>query len=315
MRSCPRLFLPVVQIYEHLHMIKFVSLYLHTSTIRMSGFLPFFPLTCILSCRNPDLIWHVHFEWTYSLVPSRVYCSSGVELGLLVRLEKSLLERGSPLKCVVRDKTHVCWDIVGWAPTQGSQGVFGAFIHCHTCDKNKHWHLLPVLGTWCMVTCSWKKTRAEIRSVSLHNFGLWFLVCYATTQLAVQLHIQVLYSNRESRKRPAESINLSVCCYVLLNWYGGINVRSQGFFTSEQREHVPKDSPTLPVRANPKFPASRGHKKNDCPKQTSNNPSGSLALRARQEVPKVLVSVHAMLRNICVCLYATQGYCASAFFL
>jgi len=38
-------------------------------------------------------------------------------------------------------------------------------------------------------------------------FGFWFLVCYATTQLATQLHqrhIQVVRSNRVARKRPAE---------------------------------------------------------------------------------------------------------------
>jgi len=29
------------------------------------------------------------------------------------------------------------------------------------------------------------------------------------------------------------------CCFVLLNWYWGINERSQGFFTSEPREYVP----------------------------------------------------------------------------
>jgi len=38
--------------------------------------------------------------------------------------------------------------------------------------------------------------------------GFWFWVCYAATQLALQLHqehIQVLRSNRVARKRPAES--------------------------------------------------------------------------------------------------------------
>ena len=41
-------------INELLHMIKFVSLYLHTNAIRKSGFLSFFPLKYELSCRNPD---------------------------------------------------------------------------------------------------------------------------------------------------------------------------------------------------------------------------------------------------------------------
>jgi len=39
-------------------------------------------------------------------------------------------------------------------------------------------------------------------------FGIWFLVCYAATQLAIQLHqerIQVVRSNRVVLKRPAES--------------------------------------------------------------------------------------------------------------
>ena len=49
------------------------------------------------------------------LVPLPVYCSSGVGLRLLVKLEKSLLDRGSPLLCVVRDKTRVGLDIVGEA--------------------------------------------------------------------------------------------------------------------------------------------------------------------------------------------------------
>jgi len=67
------------------------------------------------------------------------YSSSGVGLGLLVRLEKSLLDRGSPLVCVVRDKTRA----VGPACSQGSQGVLGAFLHCDNCDKTR----LPVYGT------------------------------------------------------------------------------------------------------------------------------------------------------------------------
>jgi len=40
------------------------------------------------------------------------------------------------------------------------------------------------------------------------QFLFLFLFCYAATQLAIQLHqerIQVVRSNREARKRPAES--------------------------------------------------------------------------------------------------------------
>ena len=32
------------------------------------------------------------------------------------------------------------------ARTQASPGVFGAFLQCDNCDKNRHRHLLPVLG-------------------------------------------------------------------------------------------------------------------------------------------------------------------------
>jgi len=44
--------------------------------------------------------------------------------------------------------------------------------------------------------------------IGIDRFGFWFLVCYAATQLAIQLQqkcIQVVYSNREARKRPAVS--------------------------------------------------------------------------------------------------------------
>jgi len=61
---------------------------------RMSAFLSFCRLNCILSFRDPNFFQHVHLEWTYSQVPSRVYYSSGVGLRLLVRLEKSLISMG-----------------------------------------------------------------------------------------------------------------------------------------------------------------------------------------------------------------------------
>jgi len=60
----------------------------------MSGFLSFWPFTRILSFRDPNFFQNVHLEWTYSQVTSRVYCSSGVVLRLLVRLEKSLITKG-----------------------------------------------------------------------------------------------------------------------------------------------------------------------------------------------------------------------------
>ena len=125
----------------------------------MSGKLYF--LECIFvmfSCRNHNFFWRVHFEWTYSLVPSWAYCSSGVGLGLLVRFQKSLLDRGSPLVCVVPDKTRVFWDIVGWAPGEGK--VFLArFYTVTTVTKtdtdtfsrflvlNTSWHVLDTKKT------------------------------------------------------------------------------------------------------------------------------------------------------------------------
>ena len=47
----------------------------------------------ILSFRDLIFFKHVHLEWTYSQVLSRVYCSSGVGLRLLERLEKSLITK------------------------------------------------------------------------------------------------------------------------------------------------------------------------------------------------------------------------------
>jgi len=84
---------------------------------RMSGLLPFFPLSCRLSCRDPDLFEHasVHFKWTYWLVQSWVYSSSGVGLGLLLRMEKSLLTEGPwwgvlGLSVINKHLTHQGWD-------------------------------------------------------------------------------------------------------------------------------------------------------------------------------------------------------------
>ena len=56
--------------------------------------------------------------------------------------------------------------------TQVSPGVFCAFLHCDNCDKNRHRHLVLVLGTDRIVTCDTKKNRVEIRFVSL----VW-LIC------------------------------------------------------------------------------------------------------------------------------------------
>ena len=47
-------------------------------------------------------------------------------------LGKVITYRGSPLVCVIRDKTRVCLDILGVDPacTQACPGVLGAFLHC-----------------------------------------------------------------------------------------------------------------------------------------------------------------------------------------
>jgi len=129
----------------------FIPLHQH---IPRSSFLPFFPLNCILSCQDPNFFEHIHLEWTYSLVPSRVYCSSGVGLGLLVTLEKSLLDRGSPLVCAVPDKTHVCWDIVGWAPGEGK--VFLARFWYEIGTTNVSRCRVPVSRDYTIGPKSWK---------------------------------------------------------------------------------------------------------------------------------------------------------------
>jgi len=88
----------------------------------MSRFLSFCPLNCILSSRDPNFFEHVHLERTYSQVPSRVYCSSGVGLRLLVRLEKSLI---IPNMCDLRKDTCLFGNVVvDPARTQVSPGVY-----------------------------------------------------------------------------------------------------------------------------------------------------------------------------------------------
>ena len=115
---------------------------------RMSGFLSFCRLNCILSLRDPIFFEHVHLEWTYSQVPSRVYYSSGVGLRLLVRLEKSLITKGPLRYCDLRQDTCLFGHgRVDPARTKVNPGVFGAFLHCDKCDKNRHRHLVPVYGT------------------------------------------------------------------------------------------------------------------------------------------------------------------------
>jgi len=72
----------------------------------MSGLLSSCRLDCIISFRDPNFLEHVNLEWTYSQVPSRVYCSSGVGLRLLVRLEKSWITK-SPHRYVWSETRHV----------------------------------------------------------------------------------------------------------------------------------------------------------------------------------------------------------------
>jgi len=87
-------------------MIKFVSLYTHTNTDACLGsflsvvWIVYFPFETLI------LFEHVHLEWTYSQVPTRVYYSSVVGLRLLVKLEKSLIPMG-PHRYVWSETRHV----------------------------------------------------------------------------------------------------------------------------------------------------------------------------------------------------------------
>jgi len=110
--------------------------------------------------------WCVHFEWTYSLVPARVYCNSGVGLGLLVRLEKSLLDRESSLLRVVCDKTRVGLDIVGEAKV--FMAHFCTVITVTKPDTNTFFLFLVINVSWHIHDT--QKKRREIRFVSLIFF-------------------------------------------------------------------------------------------------------------------------------------------------
>jgi len=57
----------------------------------------------------------------------------------VVRFEKLLLDRGSPLICVVQDKARVCLDIVGWSLRVLKEAkVFLAHFYADNCDKTRH---------------------------------------------------------------------------------------------------------------------------------------------------------------------------------
>jgi len=113
----------------------------------MSGFHSFCPLNCILSFRDPNFFEHVHLEWTYSQVLSRVYCSSGVGLRLLVRLEKSLITK-DPHRYVWSETIHVfVW--IWWGGPREDSSKSRCFLRIFTL-----WQLwqnptpTPCPGSW-----------------------------------------------------------------------------------------------------------------------------------------------------------------------
>ena len=136
----------------------------------MSGFLSFWPFNRILSFRDPNFFQNVHLEWTYSQVTSRVYCSSGVVLRLLVRLEKSLITKG-PHWYVWSETRYVSvWTWWGGPREDSSKPrCFGRIFTL--------WQLwqkptpTPCPGSWYLTHrdtfLTPKKKRVEIRFVSL----------------------------------------------------------------------------------------------------------------------------------------------------
>ena len=136
----------------------------------MSGFLCFRRLNCILSFRDPNFFEHVHLEWTYSQVPSRVYYSQRVGLRLLVRLEKSLITKG-PHRYVWSETRHVCvWTWWGGPREDSSKPrCFWRFLTLWQLWQKLTPTLCP--GFWFLThrDMFWthKKNRVEIRFVSL----------------------------------------------------------------------------------------------------------------------------------------------------
>ena len=84
-----------------------------------------------------------------------------------------------------------------------------------------------------VLSSDWDEAKVRARDIlSL------FLVCYANTQLAIQLQ----QNAADSANGPIWDLALrcfSVCCFVLLTNVGA-SLRSRGFFTSEPRENAPK---------------------------------------------------------------------------
>jgi len=69
-------------------------------------------------------------------------------------------------------------------------------------------------------------TRLRTQETTAADFFFWFLVCYATTQLAIQLpqkHIQVVRSNKVARKRLTKSNGTPAMDlgYLNIDWTGG----------------------------------------------------------------------------------------------
>ena len=78
-----------------------------------------------------------HVHWYRCRVVVVQGSDSDVGLRLLVRFEKSLLDRGSATGMCGLRQDSCLW---GPAGTQGGQGVFGTFLQFENCDKNRHRH-------------------------------------------------------------------------------------------------------------------------------------------------------------------------------
>jgi len=137
---------------------------------RMSGFLSFCRLNCILSFRDTNIFENVHLEWTYLQVPSRVYYSSGVGLRLLVRLEKSWITKGPHRYVWSETRNMSVWTWSGRPREDSSKPR--CFWRTFTL-----WQLwqkpipTPCPGNWYLthrdMFLTHKKNRVEIRFVSL----------------------------------------------------------------------------------------------------------------------------------------------------
>ena len=135
-RSCPRLPLLVVQIYEQLHMIKFGSLCLHTNTYAwLVSFLAFFwiiyfPVQTLFFFDIYTSSWHIYYYRRGCIVVQGGTRTVG-------KVEKDITWQRVPIGMCGPRQDSCLFGHCGMGPacTQGSQGVFGAFLHCDNCDN------------------------------------------------------------------------------------------------------------------------------------------------------------------------------------